>query len=221
MKGAGVDQATPNDTVYKISTGLSPELMAIKQVVQLGLKMVDFEELGNSRFLIKMKPHDNQRPFWSTFAHQFNRLPLENRKFIHKTYDLSNKASVERVKNHLKCFFTRLQNNGKKSTDSKETARIFKKYRYSKARVEARIAHAEILTSKRKFSTPTGQRNRIESLSNRRVLNAHIIRAPSRKNYLESLHDPCENPPEKVRKSCYSISHRSEITTREIATPQK
>ena len=79
IKAAGLDQVTPSDTVYKISTGLSPELMAIKQVVQLGLKMVDFEELGNSRFLIKMKSHDNQRPFWSTFAHQFNRLPLENR----------------------------------------------------------------------------------------------------------------------------------------------
>ena len=194
--------------------------MSIKQVVQLGLKMVGFEELGNSRFLIKMKSHDNQRPFWSTFAHQFNRLPLENRKFIHENYDSSSKTSVERVKNHLKCFYTRLQNNGKRSTDSKESARIFKKYRYSKARVEARIAHADILTSKRKFSTPTGQRNRIESLSNRRVLNAHIIRAPSRKKYPESLHDPCENPPEKVRKSCYSISHRSEITTPQKRKPE-
>ena len=41
IKARGLDWMTPADTVYDVSTRLPPRLMAIKQILQLGIKFLD------------------------------------------------------------------------------------------------------------------------------------------------------------------------------------
>ena len=47
VKAAGLDQLTPSDTIYRVSTGLPLYLMARKQVLQNALKWIKINYLGH------------------------------------------------------------------------------------------------------------------------------------------------------------------------------
>ena len=79
--------------------------------------MANFEELGENRFLMKPKPGDSSKPFWSTFCHEFNKLPLENRKYIHENMSVDNRGSVQKIKTHLKMFFMKRENTNLKKAE--------------------------------------------------------------------------------------------------------
>ena len=217
-KSAGLDQTTPREVVYKLTTSLSPELMAIKQIIQLGLKMANMEDLEKNRYLIKPKNTDNQRPFWKVFCLEFNRLPLTSRSFIVNNYDPLTKAKVQLIKNHLKGFYIKKQNNFGKLSKKSDIFRLAKKHAYSRAKVETRIFHAKTLTEKRKFSTPTAQRSRLSSISNTRTRTKRLIRAPDRITYTDHRLDPGTDPPEKRKKPCDSSTYRPTDT---LCTPKK
>ena len=137
---AGLDQLTPRDVVYKLSTTLSPEDMATKQIIQLGLKMVNKEELGKNRNLIKAKIGDDLKPFWNNFSHMFNALPQASRDYIFKNLDPLDKAKMNGIKEHLKTHF---QKKLLPTGVIKETQKwaLLKKFRYSKAKVELSLIH--------------------------------------------------------------------------------
>ena len=211
VKIAGLDQLTPKDVVYKLSTCLSPELMAAKQIIQLGLKMSNIDEIGNNRFLIKAQVGDERKPFWSVFTQQFNQLPQVTRKFIHENVDHLDKAKVQKIKNHLKCVFIQKENN-RKALNKREKMKLAKKYQYSRAKVAARISQAETIAEKRKYSTPTGQRSRTRSLSNMRALVLKNVHAPFRSRYPENRQFDDRCPPDKMIKSCYLSRRHKEAT---------
>ena len=215
VKQAGLDQLTPKDVIYKVSTRFPPEIMATKQILQLGLKMANFEELGENRFLMKPKPGDSSKPFWSTFCHEFNALPSENRKYIHENYTKDDPGSVNKVKNHLKVFFMKREKTNLKKP---EILKLVKKFKYSRAKVDSRILQAKVISEKRCHSTPTGQRSRIRSISNMRTLTAKNTRAPFRTTYPENLQWGAASPPRKVAKSSQNTTPASK-RTREPATP--
>ena len=50
IRSAGLDQMSHNTDVYKISTKLTPEHMAFKQILQLGLKSIDCEAIADTRY---------------------------------------------------------------------------------------------------------------------------------------------------------------------------
>ena len=74
--------------------------MAKKQIIQLGIKFLDKEAVSNNRFLVKIGPDDHLKPFWSTFLHEFNGLPLSSRKFIINKLDVSDKEKMNAIKGH-------------------------------------------------------------------------------------------------------------------------
>ena len=80
--------------------------MAYKQIICLGIKMVDQQVVRNDRFLISRTGVGNERPFWSKFANLFNALPKAVRVFITNRIDPLDKVKAEAVKTRLKSHFS-------------------------------------------------------------------------------------------------------------------
>ena len=97
IKAAGLDHMTSSEIVYRISTGYSPDIMALKQIVQLGIKFLNEDSLTES-YMVKSSDSDKVRPFWHRFSTEFNALPYTLREFIVKTCDPQNKRAVEKIK---------------------------------------------------------------------------------------------------------------------------
>ena len=125
---------------------------------------------------------------------------------------------MQLIKNHLKGFYIKKQNNFGKLSKKSDIFRLAKKHAYSRAKVETRIFHAKTLTEKRKFSTPTAQRSRLRSISNTRTRTKRLIRAPDRITYTDHRLDPGTDPPEKRKKPCDSSTYRPTDT---LCTPKK
>ena len=136
IKAAGLDHMTSSEIVYRISTGYSPDIMALKQIVQLGIKFLNEDSLTES-FMVKSSDSDKARPFWHRFSTEFNALPYTLREFIVKTCDPQNKSAVEKIKRRLKSHYIGLYNpNGKLSKE--KVLKLLNQYSYSKEKIEKR-----------------------------------------------------------------------------------
>ena len=110
LKAAGLDYMADSVKLHRATLKMSPALMAKKQIIQLGIKFLDKETVSNNRFLVKIGPDDHLKPFWSTFLHEFNGLPLSSRKFIINKLDVLDKEKMNAIKGHLKGYFIKLYN---------------------------------------------------------------------------------------------------------------
>ena len=108
LKSAGLDWLLDSEILYRITLQTSPKLMAIKQIIQLGIKEIDPFKVKNNRYLIKHRTHDELRPFWSKFRFEFNNLPKPIRVFIVDNLNPLDKPSVEKIKARLKTHFRAL-----------------------------------------------------------------------------------------------------------------
>merc|ERR1719220_285794 len=102
LKNAGLDHTTPREVVYSLTTRMTPKFMAIKQIIQCGLKLINPKDLQETRYSIRPKGDDHLKPFKRCFYEQFNALPLELRKKICKVYDGTKRTKVMAVKRALK-----------------------------------------------------------------------------------------------------------------------
>ena len=113
IKASGLDRLIHDETLYQISTRLSPKLMAVKQVLQLGLKIVDCEQIKNTRLCkLRLKLDKGTRsPFMSLFEKEFNNLGLDLRKeLVDENLNISKdqKKRNERIKCLLKKHFLKI-----------------------------------------------------------------------------------------------------------------
>ena len=175
IKAAGLDHMTNSEVVYRISTGYSPDIMALKQIVQLGIKFLDEDSFSDSYKVISLES-DVARPFWHRFVTEFNSLPYTLREFIAKTLDPSSKSEMNKIKRRLKSHYTVLYNpNGKLSKEkvlklldenSYSKEKIEKRKRdyedIRKSRIEASIARAKREESKL-FITPKKRRKKFST----------------------------------------------------------
>ena len=104
-KAVGLDRMTDSIKLYQVSTRISPKLMAIKQILQLGLKFVDPEIVRQNKFKVPRAPFDNLRPFWSVFCQEFDSLPMKSRQFIVNNLNFQDPSKISKIKNHLKAQF--------------------------------------------------------------------------------------------------------------------
>ena len=126
LKCAGLDHMTSSESLYRASLKISPDLMAKKQIIQLGIKFLDPEQVRANRFRIARKPHDELRPFWNIFFREFNWLPLNSRKFIINNLFPCEKSYMIKIKDHLKSYFQKIYNPNGLMSDNKRSTFLLK-----------------------------------------------------------------------------------------------
>ena len=130
LKSAGLDQQAPSNDLYRVTLKLHPKQIAIKQIIILGLKIIDIEKLKRNRYNF-YDPDSKTKPFMNHFAIQFQLLSLDTRKEIVKLW-LSNpdpKVGINKVKKYLKNMFLKINN---KKYDKKSLNKLIHKMRYRK-----------------------------------------------------------------------------------------
>ena len=105
IKAAGMRNTMHGNDVYSVSMKISPEDMAIKQIIQHGIKQLNLDQIRNNRYLIPVKDGESYGPFWTVFRKNFNILKLEIRKYLIETYDKNDKNSMLKIKEYLKKQF--------------------------------------------------------------------------------------------------------------------
>ena len=140
IKCAGLQYTTHNEDVYKISLGMSPQMMVDKQIIQLGLKLFDMNAVKEHRYLAKKPPDCANRPFQQKFVETFNNLNLDMRKTITNDYlseDTYHKK-MDRIKARLRDHFTRLYWG--KNPSKKDITRLMNKNAYSLKKIKEQRA---------------------------------------------------------------------------------
>ena len=196
IRSAGLDSQTKNELIYQVSTHLTPELMAKKQIIQLGVKFLNLENVTNNRYLIKIEKDDHLKPFWNKFQQEFNKLPLELRKFVISNTDVLDKKQMQKVKNKLRQFY-RYQCNPLGPLSKEKRLKVLTSNIYSKERVEKRKERAVETQRAKNFSTPKGMRQRTNSVTFNRLHN--ICNAPYRE--FRSVDDSLNNTEDSFHRS--------------------
>ena len=129
VRSCGFDRATPSKILHQISTKMLPVHMAIKQIIQLGLKLVSTDDIKKNRYQYRQKPDKFNAPFNKVFCQEFNKLPFELRKLIITIYDVKDRKSMDKIKVNLRKYFRKLSfpDGPLKNNITKQ---IFVKYRY-------------------------------------------------------------------------------------------
>jgi hypothetical protein len=116
---------------------MSPSLMARKQILQSGIKLIDMQLILDNNLRVPKLPGDEYRPFWSVFTNEFNTLEIDTRKFILENLDVFSKQKMDKIKNHLRSIYRKkFDLNGPISKDKR--IQLLTKNLYSKAVVEKR-----------------------------------------------------------------------------------
>ena len=137
IKSAGLDHMTDSEVVFQVSTKISPKWMARKQIVQLGIKFLNPEQVIFDRYKVRRKPNDESRPFWFYFLTEFNSLPYDIRTFIINNLNVHNKASLSKIKHRLKKYYTNKCNlNGPLSKEKR--TKLLCKNLYSREKINKR-----------------------------------------------------------------------------------
>ena len=166
IKASGLDWMTPADAVYNVSTRLPPRHMAIKQILQLGIKFLDPEEIRRKRFNVPRSDTDSLKPFWKVFISEFGKLPLKLRESIIDLLEPTDLAKMDQIKSRLKSYFLKqVYAHGEPST--KKVDALVSKHIYSREVVIERKRKYEENLRKVNFTTPTAKRSRLSSKVNR------------------------------------------------------
>ena len=167
---------TDSNILYRITLQISPEFMAKKQIIQLGIKELDPEKLKLERYLIQARTNDNFRPFWSKFRSEFNNLPLKTRKYIIDILDPLDKPSMAKIKDRLKTHF-RAKFDPAPPSKKKRSALILK-HKYSKTVVIHRKQKAKADKFEKDHNTPVAKRFRLSCPEVSQKLARTYTRAP-------------------------------------------
>ena len=181
VKSAGLDYMLDSEIVFKVSTKMSPALMAKKQILQAGIKLICKEEVAQNNLRVKVGPNDHLRPFWSIFTKEFNSLEIGTKQFLLDNLDVLDKPKMNKIKSCLKSIYRkRFDHNGPIS--DKKRLDLLTKNLYSRAKVKKRKRDYEIEVEKRNQGNEMRKIRLIESLQKTPV--------PRRKAHSELLQTP-------------------------------
>lgn len=82
VKNAGLDRFTSANDVYRMSLGISPKNIALKQLVMIGLKKIDPITVQNNRYLARITADCVNKPCLHKALTTFNAYKLDMRKTI-------------------------------------------------------------------------------------------------------------------------------------------
>ena len=119
IKAAGLRPDIDREDLYKLSFDMSPEDIAIKQIITTGIKMVNMDVLYEKRYRCPESRSDLNKPFIKCFTKKWNQLPLDLRKFIVQTTLEKNiknpkDAISNRLNQHFSLGFTKFDKDKKK-----------------------------------------------------------------------------------------------------------
>ena len=180
VKAAGLDWMTPSGTIYEISTRLTPRFMALKQILQLGIKFLDPKEIQEKRFNVPRTDTDSMRPFWSVFIKEFENLPLKLRKSIVELLEPTDKVKMGKIKSLLKLYFLKLLYPSGQP-DSKRINLLVSRNIYSYLVVETRKRKYEENLQRVNYTTPKAKRCLLSSKLNRSQIEKCLAPRPSKR----------------------------------------
>ena len=165
VKAAGLDWMTKSDIIYLLSTRLPPRSMAIKQILQLGIKFLDPEEVRRKRFNIPRTDTDSLKPFWKVFIEEYEKLPLTLREKIINLLEPTNRAQMSQIKVLLKSHFLKqAYPNGEPNPTRIDN--LIKSNTYSHLVIEERKRKYQEELQRVNFTTPTAKRRLLSSKLN-------------------------------------------------------
>ena len=160
---------TSSDIIYQISTRLPPRIMAVKQILQLGIKFLDPDEVRRKRFDVPRSDTDSLKLFWKVFLREFQKLPLKLRESIIDLLDPTDVAKMDRIKSSLKSYFLKqVFKYGEPS--AKKIDALISKHIYSHIIVAERKRKYEENLQRVNFNTPEAKRFRLGSKLNRKKI---------------------------------------------------
>ena len=169
VKASGLDWMTNSNTVYQVSTRLQPKHIAIKQIIQLGIKFLDPKEIKNNRYNIPRSDTDSLKPVWKVFTSEFEKLPQTLRESIIGSLEPGNQAKMGRIKSILKSHFLK-QAYPEGEPAPKKIDSLISKNIYSYLVVEERKRKRAEKLHDANFSTPKAKRCLLSSKLNRKIL---------------------------------------------------
>jgi len=192
LKAAGLDHMMDTDILYRCTLKTSPNFMATKQIIQLGIKSLDAEKVKRDRYLVKVQENDEFRPFWSKFTEEFNKLPRDTRVHVIDNLDPLDKCKVEKIKTRLKTHFA--QRFDRTPFSKKKVTTVLQKHKYSRSTVLKRKRTAETLRHDRAHNTPDGKRFRLSCPGNLKKFARINLKAPPRPQNRPSETLNCQQP---------------------------
>ena len=97
IKNSCLDRFTSALDVYRMSLGIEPRHIALKQLVLIGLKRIDPISVKNNRYLIHIPSNNVNKPCLHTAYTTFNSYTLEMRKKIIDYLVNQLESSVEKL----------------------------------------------------------------------------------------------------------------------------
>jgi hypothetical protein len=221
LKAAGLDHLTDSVKLHQATTKMSPVMMAKKQILQLGIKFLNQEEVRNDRYRAPIKPDDHLRPFWGAFLLEFNGLKLNSRKFIIDNLNVREKAKMAAIKNHLRDLFVKWYNPDGLMSDAKRLA-FLKKNRYAVETVKKRKADYEQRATLLEDANKRNELARLQKLTKtpiqRRKKNSTEASTPLLLRKVREANAPLpKGPPAKLAK----LDSRKRTLSSIISTPIK
>jgi hypothetical protein len=128
IKAAGISKRAHAEDIYRISTKLTPQQMAKKQIIVYSLKKVNVSKIRDNRNYSFYDPENNKRPFIEQFQKIFKLLGKDIRKKI-VTFYMDNDDSnhnFDKIKRTLKNHFLDLNDPYKQYNESKIREIIYK-----------------------------------------------------------------------------------------------
>jgi hypothetical protein len=141
--------------------GFNPELMALKQIVQLGIKFLDPSAVKKDNYEIKWRPALDSRPFEGIFVSEFSKLPFLTRKFIVDNLNPEIKADMAKIKSHLRSYYIKVFNPGGVLTQEKKL-NLLNENLYTREKIEKRKRDYEILREERIASSLRREKEQLE-----------------------------------------------------------
>ena len=202
IKSAGLDYMTDTDTVYKVSLKMDPRSIAIKHILQAGIKLLDTVEITANKYRVPRKQGDIDRPFWFTFLSEFNHLPMELRKFIIDNLDIYNKSHMEKIKDRLRTHFIKVFDIDGPITNDKRS-KLLNKNLYSRVVIKKRKREYELVKENRKAQAEIRKIRVSEKLKttpvSRRRAHSNIFQTPPELRRVALCKAPKREPSAKMR----------------------
>lgn len=168
IKNSGLDRFTSSNDIYRLSLGISPKNIALKQLVLIGLKKIDPISVQNNRYLIPRPKHGSNTPCLYKAITTFNSYSLDMRKKIidnlvgqlnNRSADISvNYDAVKSIikKHYSDTLFTvdnKLIAKGNQRTEYLNN--LLSRCKYSRSRVRERIEKSIAASSRKTASSNT------------------------------------------------------------------
>jgi len=222
LKAAGLNNTMSSNLLIKLTIKIPVYMIAKKRNIVVGLKRSDLDVIKNDRYIVKKSARVLSMPLMNDFAYSFNKIAYKSRKFIVDTFDPLNSTAMDKIKEVLhKHFVAKFDEVSLLGPLKKTKEVILNENRYfirkrpreneddispseepSESETECSFSSDDEEPPLPIITTPKGQRSRIRSISNMRIINKCLapkstVQQPEKEEQISYHSDPLRTPKRK------------------------